>query len=60
MFLDFLKKITIPRDMNQLEALIRQLLKPVFWILLLAPFIAVPVFFLLATYLGIPIRLPSP
>ncbi|TLX96507.1 MAG: hypothetical protein E6K96_06130 [Thaumarchaeota archaeon] len=59
MFLDFLKKITIPRNMAQLEVLIRQLLKLVFWILLIAPIIAVPVLFLLTTYLGIPVRLPG-
>ena len=59
MFLDFLKKITIPRNMAQLEVLIRQLLKLVFWILLIVPMIAVPVFFLLTTYFGIPVRLPG-
>jgi len=58
-FLDFLKKITIPRNMAQLEVLIRQLLKLVFWLLLIVPMIAVPVFFLLTTYLGIPVRLPG-
>ena len=45
--------------MAQLEVLIRQLLKLVFWILLIAPIIAVPVLFLLTTYLGIPVRLPG-
>jgi len=59
-FLDFLKKITLPRNMAQLETLVKQLLFVVFWILLLAPIIAVPFFFLLATYLGVPIRLPLP
>ncbi len=45
--------------MGFLELLIKKLLKFVFWILLLAPIIAVPVLFLLATYFGIQIRLPG-
>ena len=58
MFLDSLrKKIIIPRNMDQLETLVKRLLRLVFWILFIVPMIAVPVLFLLATYLGIPIRM---
>ena len=45
--------------MAMLETLIKRLLKLVFWILLIAPILAVPVLFLLATYYGIQIRLPG-
>jgi hypothetical protein len=45
--------------MALLELLIRRLLKLIFWILLIAPIIAVPVLFLLATYFGVQIRLPG-
>lgn len=56
-FLDFLKKITLPRDWATFEIFVKQVLKLVFWIIILIPVIALPVLFLFTTIFGIPVRL---
>ena len=50
----------VPRNMKQLEAETRSILKVVFWIALLAPVVLVPAYFLLVA-LGLlpPVHLPG-
>ena len=57
MFLDFVKKLTLPRNWATLEIFVKQVLKIVFWILILAPVIAAPLLFLFTTIFGIPVHL---
>ncbi len=56
-FLDFFRKITLPRNWATFEIFVMQVLKLVFWILILTPVIAAPLLFLLTTIFGIPVHL---
>jgi len=43
----------IPRNQAQLEKLIRFVLKPAFWVALLAPFVLVPIVYLILAIIGL-------
>lgn len=44
--LDLLKKLVIPRDLATFELFVRQVLKVVFWVAIVAPVILIPLYFL--------------
>ena len=49
------EKIGIPKDLNDLESLVRVVLRLVFWVLTLAPLVLVPLFFFGAAMLHFPV-----